>query len=556
MDLNWDKIKQADVSTYQELIKQFLNAHVDNLTLEPNTPTFDMLIRPAVYFYATIAGEIDALVGAGSLANIAADPESASEAVLDNVASNYGLERIASTSATGYILVRLSALPIEYKTTWSTNVVFSTDTGIEYTLTNNYNILLPTAPEYGHTYQSRIFVIDQTALGVATLWGFIVPIKHSGTGSGYAVETSTTFSVSDTTFSISTAANAIAAIADFSDGIDSESNTKLVSRIQSAYSRPVLDSRLNIKSLLSEEFDAEISVIGAGDPEMARDARNIAATSCGGKVDIYVKPNTTLMRPSITTVQVPINTSDNMAHISLSSSNTLPVYYAVTQVQIGNMVFVPSQYSQEAWNPTGLFTEPTTLPFVTKYDAIFCSYQTKRISIPYTGAATVATLTLLSVSGINNIQNYVNNWYNKSPQADYLVRAYIPIALSITFNVIVKEATMVDSAPDVRAEVDNIKQHLIEQVWSLGFDADEVNVEKMLYGLQYSYIHSIDAPVSLATTMYLPSSTSMGTVVTGLTTSTSKPAYVGSDLYDRIVSAHTSCFYTSTDLISITIVEE
>jgi len=210
-----------------------------------------------------------------SAMELAIDPEQASPAAVDALASNYRIYRRISQKAHGVITVvldRAGGVNLSKNTTFRAR-------GQLFYVQQQVSVKRPGAQQRGRHDVNSVAMDDgkfsvQVPVVAAAMCDdamlkrddeLIPGIRPAGFVSAHATS-------------------------DFVGGAEPQSNADLVQLMQSGAALPGFSGPENIKALvhlLSDDI-ADIVVLGANDPEMTRDCRD-GAISGGGKIDIYLK---------------------------------------------------------------------------------------------------------------------------------------------------------------------------------------------------------------------------------------------------------------------------
>jgi hypothetical protein len=399
----------------------------------------------------TIANQI---LQSMSLAAINSNPVLAVDTVVNNLLSNFQLTRLPGVPASGPLQIILSApavITIPQGAAYSAGGVnFVTDAA--YTSrTDAYSVLTPTdrlITAVGNgTYAFTINVVAQT-IGVA---GNIA----RGTRFVPAVSPSPVFVQAS-------------ALTNFSNGADQETNAQLVNRLYTGVASKAWSNRMTASAVLQSQLAFQqilgTSVIGYGDQEMIRDQHSIWPGSLGGRVDMYVR------------------TQGPVASIVLSKKATLVGLGGIWQFSLGRDE-VPGFYDVSQINQAGTLSTTTigypitadtrsfdltnfaqgTPDITTASEGAFSRYQTTTIQFHDTdtvvSSADVGVRTktydvlVRYLPLIAQVQDFLRQRSVMPPGGDVLVKAPIPLFVTISFNITLRPGAAQPSISVLQAAV-------------------------------------------------------------------------------------------------------
>jgi hypothetical protein len=240
----------------------------------------------------------------------------------------------------------------------------------------------------------------------------------------------------------------IEVIESFTGGIAEDTLSTLMPKLVEGITAPVLTSRANIAAQLKSipEFNIqEVSVIGVGDQESIRDRHGLFNISQGGRGDIYVRTNGTLLNTTIKKdckLARTINANTAIYHLYLTKDD-MPAAYGITKIKhpedVTSLKIISEQRSVD-------LTEEQFAPDIINYiEGAFSAYQTILIefeddNIKRYGEDGPPKLASYDISydylpNIVDIQKYCSNRNNISVMGDILVKAAIPCKTTISFSV-------------------------------------------------------------------------------------------------------------------------
>jgi hypothetical protein len=205
-------------------------------------------------------------------------------------------------------------------------------------------------------------------------------------------------------------------------------------------SAKILAGPAHIKALLEESSElsvTDVSVVGMNDIEMLRDSKNIYGTSSGGYVDIYVK---TMPYASVIEVTKTAHEVSAGRYKVLLTKDDAPGFYFVKSVSYGD---------NPKTSDIGLFsysfgvdlTDEVFVPtFPETTDGRYSAYQNCAVEFDYSGVPSDDTapsfvLEVVYIPGIKSTQAFVADPETRTPAADYVVKAAVPLFTSVELNV-------------------------------------------------------------------------------------------------------------------------
>jgi hypothetical protein len=273
---------------------------------------------------ALLRSVIDTVASSQSLLLINADPALANTAVVDQVLSNFNVTRLPGTPAVGAVTIVLDALvPITIPAT----ATFTTGTST-FGVAQSYAVRI-----------SQRAVTGPTDLVLAPLGNgsyiCVVPVAAAAAGVAGMLRRGAALTPGFTIPHFIAAS----ATADFTGGFDVETNAALLARLQQGIAAPTFSSRANIDALVHQNPTfaqaLQLSVIGAGDPEMLRDKHTIFPIAQFGRADAYLRTATLPQAVVLTKVAglAAITPAGGVWQIVLARDDA-PGFYEVTRVAL------------------------------------------------------------------------------------------------------------------------------------------------------------------------------------------------------------------------------
>jgi len=436
-----------------------VNSAINEITqrVQEDNPTIDVgrgvFYELLVYYHAVFATRQEQLIDdyrrSRSLLALEQDPDLADVDLVNDVLSNFKLERKLGSRARGTITV---VLLNDVTVTFGVNSVFQAK-GLQYVTTEVYTAKSEAAQVTAPTDR----LITPTADGK---YSFTLEVQAANEGSNYNLEKGTlVVPVSPPPAYVTSYA-----ITDFTLGVAAETNTELLARLQEGIAAKALSNRVNMAAFL-RSVDAYsrivgMSIVGYGDAEMLRDKHSIFPVAYGGRVDWYVRSE------NLPTTKQMTLTATRLAE----NSNGLPVW----QISLTRDV-APGFYEIKAIRPKGTTVESGRLtiteeirsydmtttdfvPDVVSYEeAAYSRYQTaivkfrdatQDISAYSVGATLEYDIDVTYMPLIAEIQTTVNSRDVRSYGADCLVKAPVPCFTQISF-IIYKQSN--EAIPDAAA---------------------------------------------------------------------------------------------------------
>jgi hypothetical protein len=430
--------------------------------LAPQYPSMDLnegvfrnlLIRAASAFHVLNQELMAELQASQSLLAVSADPAGADPAVVDAILSNYRMTRKVGAKATGTVTIVMS---YRQSVTIATNTVFTAN-GLNFVVTQPYVAVTDSAS----------VLSDQQRLVAARsdgTYSFTVPVTAEVEGTSYNLRVGTRFAVVPSVTGFIDAY----ALQDFSGGTGTETNAELIARMDEALVQKVLSGRVQIASLLAEQWATlqASSIIGFGDAEMLRDRHNMFGISTGGKADLYCRTQALPQTLKITHDAV-LTDKENGTWQGTILRDDAPGFYEILAILPAGVS--PDQDTLAKLTETrGLDLTPDSdedlSPDVANItEGAYSRYQTAVVTFTDTsgdlaslslGATRSYDFYLNVMPGIKELQRYVMNRGNRNPQADYLVRAPIPAFVTVSLTIGYQGSGELPEADPIKTAVAN-----------------------------------------------------------------------------------------------------
>jgi len=542
-DLSPDLVQQSE-----EYLIQFLKDQYPSLDLTEGRVFRNLLIRPAAIFHALNQTNIDNLRQSMSLQAIEANPTVADETAVNAVLSNYRVERDPGAKATGQLVIVIRELAA---TIVNIGTVFTAE-GLAFVNTVTF---------LGVTSQSVILSSTDRLITKRTdgYYSFVIDVEATAVGPQYEVRRNTRFNAAPTLPNLID----IYSLDNFAGGRSKESNQDLIDRFKLGISPPVFSGRTQIEALMRETAVGlkQVSIIGFSDPEMQRDRHNLFAISTGGKADIYAQTAATPVEVIVTKQAVLVDAENSIWQISIDR-NDAPGYYKILAILPENSSLADSSFEilsevrgldlteEDSYFTPEIFSliegaysryQTAVVRFV---DTTPLTNNTSSSSSSSSGPVTVLrnySVRLLAMPYIRDLQNLSNTRSTRNPQADYLVRAPIPIFCTINMTI---NYVFDSDIPDIST----VKQALADRVAGLGFDLGQLPAS-----IVFDAVQGAVAPRGTLTISPLDMMGILRKPTGELVQLRSSNALVVPNLPEEEITSRTTLFYLSTDAIAVTV---
>ena len=537
-DLSFADISPAAIEQAEEYLVALLKEEYPSADLSQGRVIREHVLNIAAILHAINREDIERLRNSFSPVVIATDPTAADDDIVDAVYANYGVERFDGSKATGYVVIIIEALI----TTSVPDTTVFTANGLDYVVTQSY--IGVTSSDAVVTAAERLI----TARDDGT-YSFTVPVVAAAVGEAYRAERGTRF----------TAASAIPdtidiqAAADFSGGLDEETNAELTARVQQGIAPKVFGGRAQNAALLRDTLDSlvDVSQVGFGDPEMLRDRDNIFQMSTGGKTDLWVQPSAVPNEVKLTKECTYVG--DDIWQFSLLRDDA-PGFYLVTAiVPYGTTAFTGGFTVTSEVRGLDLTAETDWVHTVDNMvQGAYSRYQTAVVQFedPDTLGTTVVgakanyDVYVLCAPSIATLHALTIDRDARQTGGDYLVRAAVPALASVSLQINKRANT---ASPDVTA----VAQAIYSRVNSLGFQLGRLPMSLIIAAAQSAMesggTHTI-TPIDLRAYVYPPDTVPAGRILLQDVNVLEVP-----NLPARGITQRTTVFYMPLTAISVTV---
>jgi len=273
---NYSQISEEQLQTAEEYIMAIVKEAHPELDLGYGKVLHEVLVRPAAMMTALMLQNESIFRQSSSLLQVTNNPDLATDEIVDNLMSNYRIERSEGTEAAGNVTIVATqnnsmSIPEGYTVTAN---------GVEFETLLTHSIF--SSSDMVTQDSDRYWVLRDDGA-----YQFTVPVQATTVGPNGKLRRNDDVEV------VSPPLDFVQAYAeeDFSGGEAAETNEDLVAKTSEGIAAKILSGRDHIEALLKETLPSlqQVSVIGFGDPEMIRDRHNLMNMSCGGCVDCYAR---------------------------------------------------------------------------------------------------------------------------------------------------------------------------------------------------------------------------------------------------------------------------
>jgi len=381
-----------------------------------------------------------------SIVLIEANPDIADDDLVDNVASNYRVERREATAAAGEVVIVLDQ-----------QLAVSVGEGQTFTVGDR----VYTADA---TYAARLSagqVISDTDRLLTQIdtdrWAFTIDVTASEAGSASLLRKDDELVP---TLPVTAFVRAYAA-ADFTGGLDAQTNAELVALLEDGQSTKAYSNRAMNRNIVRNadpdvyepvtDAFADIlamSITGYGDVEQTRDQHWLFPVSGGGRSDLYLRsqglPALTALTKTATFIQDDIN--GGIWQISIDRDDA-PGFYEVTNVRPAGSEADGTDYAVTL-DVRGLDTMQPNDEYIpdaqTALEGTYSRYQTAVIQFQDPDTATAGLIPGVSTQDydvtvahdplVKEVQEFIGLRDVRNPVGDHLVKGAIPcfVTLGVT----------------------------------------------------------------------------------------------------------------------------
>lgn len=457
----------------QQLDPDMVQAALDEVLqrVRDDNPGLDLrrgvLAELLVYYHAVLDSQrqtnINDYLEGRSLLAISQDPDGADPDLVDDVLSNFRVERKPGSRSTGDVTVVLSdnvTVTIAAGAVWQAQ-------GREFVTTQAFTAKI----EAGQVVVDSDRLLTETADGN---WAFTITVEAADDGESFDVPKDTLV------VPLAVPANYVTSFAasDFSGGLAEETNAELITRLQEGIAAKALSNRVNMAAALRavEAFSRVVtmSIVGFGDAEMLRAFHTMLPVALGCRVDWYVRTQQKVLKLKLTKTAtlVSVDTAGvGTWQISIARDEAPGFYEFVEIRQVGASEQVGGYTVTSDVRGLDLSGTGFTPDIVGATEAAYSAYSVA--TIQFADTDTDATdlsagdqrdyeLAAVCLPLIQDIQTHVNSRDVRHYGGDCLVKAPVPCFVQLSLTVHKKAG---DADPDVTG----MKEALATVVNTIGF---------------------------------------------------------------------------------------
>lgn len=487
--------------TVQETLSRltlFISENYPDVETGPGSVISELLLKLSATLHSNQYNLIQTL-NQGNTINAAlnATTDTYSE-IIDEVASNYNIERNQGFKSTGKIKIVVAA-PLDYSIRAGTSFLQPALNLVYYTTTDVRASVDP-SEELG----------EQQLIQYQGSYYFIVDVEAGDVGENYQVSSGTVFSLVEGNY-INKFVKA-EAYGNFNAGKALETDKELIARLRTGLSNSKLESPIGISNKFASTFPGfqSLSVCGANDDEMQRARQNVLGISTFGKADVYVRSSLGVQtREAIKTAKKIAADTWEM----LFKNYEFPGFYNIksilpytANISLGGTLNVSlvdygvGYYDNQRNNEINNFKE-----------ARFTKYQTARILFNYTETPSAAidsekefTVQVNMLPDIENMQNLLLLDSQRLACADYLVKAVNPCLVSLNISLIKRKTT--DTFDSLNLQ--QLKQDIFTYINTIPF-GEELQASNIV-DLCHNYnIRRVDLPIKMEGIILCPDGTTI-----------------------------------------------
>lgn len=417
-------ISDDDFATASALVIDILSQQSPALNLTPGSALDGLVVTNEARLAAVHTADLTNLSNSFSLAAIAANIATVTDAQVDSLISDYFITRTVASPASGPVEV-IADIAVPYSIPSGFTFTFGSQS---FVTTQTWNIYPPSSSlSNGTTTRVMTQRLDGT-------FQFAITVTASVAGAAGELAAGTALTIANPLNGMVSASVA----ADFLGGLDTESNADLLARAQEGVTPQVSAGPDSIQALTVGEFPGvTTSVVGLGDPLMVRDRANILGISSGGKQDVYCRTSAT--------TQLITKTYTGSVIDATARTVTLTVAYA-DGVGAYRVPFVRPHGSASVGGivPTVTVTIYPNTPYrplvLTALDAAFSASQILVLTLVddmtlgalTTGQQISYDVDIEYMPTIGPITAFLTAAGTRSAGQDFLVRAAVPAEVTVT----------------------------------------------------------------------------------------------------------------------------
>lgn len=440
------QLSETDALNRLEVNKGILNSVAPGIELEYG------FVHDVVLRLQSILGESQAaaMKNMSDLINPVTAGQSVyvTSSIVDTTAAAFGLSRFEAVPAVGTVTFVVSAART---TVVPAGTILSTVDGDLIYVQNTY-VAQPANTELRGQYDRRL------TLNADNQYEFTVPAVTLATGSLIRINSGEPLTLQSDAIPLLVGARTSSI---FSGGQDEETDAQLVSRIRSVFPASTLSSRGSIGSFLRRpgllpSLQA-VSSIGFGDPELNRGG-GLRSTA-----DIYVR---TRSLPIQKTLILEASVSGEEPGVEATWTATIgrdaaPGFYRVVSASIDGAGVVKSIEMVRGYDTSEIITEQ--IPYIAAADdAAFSRFQTAHLTVVTSNNdfslndTADMTVVVEYMPELQTLQEAVGSREFRFIGGDALVRAPVPVYLSVSIDIVADVDAIAFDIAAVRSSVANL----------------------------------------------------------------------------------------------------
>jgi hypothetical protein len=471
--VNLDNIDQDTLATYEALFIDAYRELYPDYEWAQGSMLYEMVIRPAAIRAASDEEDLSTLRQNMSLylASIAEEPD---QELVSSLASNFRVESQEGLYATGEITVY---------TRQNSNVYIPAGSalnagGLALTVERTY-VGVQTAEDYVDTAE----VVYKQYTPVGAEFAFTVPVRSS-----LFTDESVARGVQVAMPNRPVQVSRIETATSISGGREEASTADVINDALYGITAKVPSGNSHLASLFSALEDVNVlsqTSFGINDAECIRDRDNVFGISVGGRVDAYCKTAVEPVERTISVTATRATTSDPWT--MFIDAPTGLGFYRIESIQHPESTEVLSD--EDNLDVTYSYAAEAEGPHVFSADtARYSIYQTALVSFEYSSVdetETTFNVILLSMPGLQTLQDYINRRDVRNEAHDVLVRGPHPASVSVTVTVERDPGDTSTTESDIQAAV------------ASAINATEVGVDGLDASLVVNAVEAIDETLNV-----------------------------------------------------------
>lgn len=433
--LSLTDVTQEQFDAAERVVIDLIRSAYPTLDQRKGTVLRDTLIRPDASLAALNVERVERLRRIISLSTMLEDG-TATVTDVNAILANFNMHQLAGTYSTGSVRVKVDAVRTY---TLAPGFTFVSLDGLQYRVQT-----LTVVKQNATTSLGELPLLTATD----NSYYFVVPVVAAAIGNQYNIAQGTAL---DTTIQLYGFISA-AAYVNFTSGQDTESIQNAVSRIPASLSHRGLTNRTAIEAQLRARFDdtglliQALNVQGYGDAAQCRDKHNVFGVAVGGRADIYVRTFTD--PPIVTLTKTATRTEAGTYQFTIDAADA-PGYYAIRSVtDVDGLALSSYQFTDirtayginDTWHDISSDNGLVETAYSVFQDATITV-----TGVPGSASTYTFKVELYCMSGLTDLQTYVDDQAVRNVAADFIVRCPLICLVTCTANVYYPLASPVDT---------------------------------------------------------------------------------------------------------------